>query len=438
VRHYFHALADAVRDMLEPEELCTCLFEAEESDFVRFNCNRVRQAGSVLQRELTIDLIAGRRHTNAMCSLTGVFTDDCNRLQALIRLLREQRAHVKDDPYLLYATEIHNTENIQSMALPDTGEVLNEIMDAADGLDFVGFWANGTIYKGFANTLGQFNWDERRSFNLDWSCYDHADKAVKCRYAGFSWNPDELARTMGEAREQLAILGRPSKTVPPGQYRVYLAPMALHEILKMMAWGGFGLKSHRTLQTPLIKMVREDRRLNARLNLYENHKGGLTPEFTTAGFIKPARVPLIRKGAYQDCLVSARSSKEYAEPVNAESESPQSLDMDGGNIAQQEISAHLDTGLYINNLWYTNFSDPNDCRITGMTRFATFWIHNGKITNPVDAMRFDESAYRMLGDNLIDLTQEQAFLMSPATYCKRSVESSRVPGALIEDFTLTL
>jgi len=48
------------------------------------------------------------------------------------------------------------------------------------------------------------------------------------------------------AAEQLAILARPPKTVEPGEYRVYLAPSALRGFLETVAWGGFGLKAHRT------------------------------------------------------------------------------------------------------------------------------------------------------------------------------------------------
>ena len=61
-------------------------------------------------------------------------------------------------------------------------------------------------------------------------------------------------------------------------------------------------------------------------------------------------------------------------------------------------------GLAIGNLWYLNYSDRPACRMTGMTRFATFWVEHGKIVAPVDVLRFDDTLYRMLGDNLEALT----------------------------------
>jgi predicted Zn-dependent protease len=98
----------------------------------------------------------------------------------------------------------------------------------------------------------------------------------------------------------------------------------------------------------------------------------------------------------------------------------------------------LDTGLYISNLWYCNFSERADCRITGMTRYACFWVEHGEIKAPVDVMRFDDSVYRMFGDKLIGLTREKEFRFDVDTYHRRSTRSMDLPGALLDDFNLTL
>jgi predicted Zn-dependent protease len=98
----------------------------------------------------------------------------------------------------------------------------------------------------------------------------------------------------------------------------------------------------------------------------------------------------------------------------------------------------LGQGLVINNLWYTNYSDWNDCRITGMTRYAAFWAEDGRPVAPIETMRFDDSLYRMLGENLIGLTGDRQFLIDTHSYERRSTTSYRLPGALIADFRLTL
>ena len=76
--------------------------------------------------------------------------------------------------------------------------------------------------------------------------------------------------------------------------------------------------------------------------------------------------------------------------------------------------------------------------MTGMTRFATFWVENGVIKAPLSVMRFDETLFRMLGDNLIDLTAERDLIMDSTTYQARSTESARLPGILVGEFSFTL
>jgi len=206
----------------------------------------------------------------------------------------------------------------------------------------------------------------------------------------------------------------------------------------MMAWGGFGLKSQRTGQSPLMLMQTEGQRLAPAVNLSEHHGRGFLPPFTSEGFAMPERVNLVADGAYRDSLVGARSAREYGAPVNASGEWPASLDMAPGRLAASEVVDALDTGLYLNDLWYLNFSDRNQARITGMTRFACFWVEGGAIRAPVGVMRFDDSIFRMLGENLLGLSRERELLLNPGTYGGRSSQSAELPGALIEDLTFTL
>ncbi len=437
---YFHEIADAIQTRLEGHEVFTCQFSAEDSDFVRFNKSAVRQAGSVTQYGLAMDLIEGQRHATGGLTLSGDAKEDRGAVARLIRELREQRAAAPDDPHLLYATDVSSGEVIMKNRLPDSGVALAEILQAGEGRDLVGLYAAGGIHRGFANSFEQRNWYSNYSFNLDWSFYHRKDKAVKTGYAGFEWESKAFKKKVDWASEQLAMLKQEPRTIEPGVYRVYLAPAALKEIVGILAWGGFGLKAHRTKQTPFLRMIEGDARMNPILTIAENTAEGVAPNFQSSGFLKPDRVTLIKDGVYKDCLISPRSAKEYEVPTNGASdgEMPQSLEIDAGDIPESEILERLDTGIYINNLWYLNYSDRTACRITGMTRFATFWVEHGKIVAPLNVMRFDETAYRMLGENLIGLSAERETLLSASTYFERSVGSSRLPGALVKDFTLTL
>jgi predicted Zn-dependent protease len=419
------------------EQIHVCLF-GEDSDFIRFNHNRIRQVGKVSQYELQIALVSGRRHCIGSCDLTGHTDPDRATLFALLEQLRRRMPACPEDPYLHYNLKPISTESEYSGECPDALTVTDTIMKHADGLDLVGHYAGGNIVRAFGNSLGQHNWHHRQIFNFDWSCHEQADKAVKSCYAGSKWQDSELSKRMEQQRYWLEIMQRPAKRLSPGRYRAYLAPAALAEIMFLLAWDGFSLRALRTRHSPLLKLAEGQCVLNEKINIMEERRGGLSPVFSNTGFMLPETIDLVRGGHAVGYLVDARSSLEYQQEVNTDVEQPEAIAMSSGELSADNILAALDTGLYISNLWYGNFSDRNTCRMTGMTRYACLWVEHGEIQAPVEVMRFDDSVYRMLGDNLIGLTLEREFIHDPHTYERRSLSSMYLPGALIENFTLTL
>ena len=107
-------------------------------------------------------------------------------------------------------------------------------------------------------------------------------------------------------------------------------------------------------------------------------------------------------------------------------------------LAAGDALAALGTGLAVGNLWYLNYSDRPACRMTGMTRFATFWVDNGRVAAPANVLRFDDTLYRMLGTNLESLTAERELLLDPDTYGERNLASATLPGALLSEINFTL
>jgi hypothetical protein len=103
MQEYFYALADAITGSLHADEFYTCTFHAEDSDFVRFNRSAIRQAGTVVQRFLTLDLIHGRRHAAAEVALVGDVDSDRVLMSQMLADLREKLPYLPEDPHLLYA-----------------------------------------------------------------------------------------------------------------------------------------------------------------------------------------------------------------------------------------------------------------------------------------------------------------------------------------------
>lgn len=440
-RDDFYALAARLQAELRPEERLFCELAAERSDFVRLNRNRIRQAGQIRHAHCSLRLIENGRQAEADGNLSGDLAADFSQARVLLRQLRQRLRHLPEDPYIQFSTEPESSNRWPTAALTDAGAAVAEIMAAAEGLDLVGIWASGEMTSGLASSLGHRHWHVSRSFHFDWSCYAEGDRAVKGSCGGVRWELAAVRERLEAMRAELDIMSRPAKPLTPGRYRAWLAPMAVSELIDMLAWDGFDVKSQRTRQTPLLRLLDGEQRFDPRFSLREVHGTagtGLLPAFTSEGFLLPETLTLIDQGGPGVPLVEARAGREYALAVNAAKGYPQSLAMDPGDLVADQVLAALGTGLLIGNLWYCNWSDPNVCRVTGMTRFGTYWVEDGVIVAPVSPMRFDDSLYALFGERLQALGAEAPLLLSAQTYGGRSLESAQLPGILVSgmDFAL--
>ena len=434
----FHALAEDLYAGLDAGEILLLELLGEDSDFLRFSQARFRQGGRVHQAEVELRLIRGRRQARARSTVAGDPAIDRPRLRRLVAGLRAQLPHLPEDPFLLYDREPARRSRRDPGTLPAAAEVAGAVAHAADGLDLVGIWAAGSLQRGFASSLGHRLWHESGTFNFDWSCHLPAGQAVKQRYAGSRWDAEGLRARLEGARDQLAVMARPPVPASRGTHRAYLAPMALAGLLDMLQDGAFGLDSLRTRRSPLLRLAQGTRRLSPRVTLEEHTARGLAPDFTGEGFPKPPRVRLVTDGRLGEPLVAARSAAEYGTPVNCDFEAPESLDLLPGELREGDIAGALGDGLWINNLWYCNWSDRNDCRITGMTRYACLRVSGGEVIGQVAPMRFDDSLLDLLGERLEGLSDTREEILQARTYGGRSLGSQRLPGALVAGLRLTL
>src|SRR5450432_4701546 len=97
---YFNELASLLDRSLAPGETYTCAFDAETSDFVRMNRGKIRQPGSVAQRNLRLHLIRGQRHAERCFSLSGDLARDRVDIASAFSWLRTTLAGLPDDPHL--------------------------------------------------------------------------------------------------------------------------------------------------------------------------------------------------------------------------------------------------------------------------------------------------------------------------------------------------
>ena len=156
--------------------------------------------------------------------------------------------------------------------------------------------------------------------------------------------------------------------------------------------------------------------------------------------MSPESLSLIEKGTLKNTLVSSRSAKEYGVESNfAEAgEYMRSPKMEPGHLNHDDVVGQLDKGLYLSNIHYLNWSDNAGGRITGLTRYACFWVEGGEIVAPIETMRFDDSFYRFFGDHLVDVEETVSVIPEVETYGGRSLGATTCPGIMVDSFALTL
>ncbi len=451
LRAAFEAVSEAVLGALQPGEDATLSWAAEQSLFCRFSGGAVRQAGAVDQAELTLRLIVGARHASATVDVAGPEAPT-----AALRALRQLRALLPAlpiDPYLLWneageRLPARDDPGVDASTLGVGGseDAMGRVVAAARALggaqplDLVGILADGRIARGFASSRGGHAWQSVPRCHLDFSLYLHGDKAVKAAIAGPDAAQVDLEGAIGAAASKLRLLALPAVELPRGRYRAWLEPAAVAELLGLLSWGGFSGSELHTRTSPLLRLQAGEVALSPAVHISEELAGSAAPRISGDGFLRPEQVSLVKAGRYAGALVSPRSAIEHGLQHNGanDAEEPEALTLAAGTLDPAQALQAVGDGVYVSNLWYLNWSDRAAACATGMTRFATFAVRDGAIAGPMQVMRFDDSLFRLLGEGLLALGDRAETLPDASTYGRRSTQSVRTPGALVDGLAFTL
>jgi predicted Zn-dependent protease len=434
----FEQVVQDLRQNLADHEHFVLILQGEDSVFTRFNRAQVRQSGTVRDARYQLTLFQEQKNCRYEFPCTGAEIDRQQALQ-ILNTLRTEMAGVPIDPYQVLPTGQAHSHQVKKGQLLAPDQVTTAILAPVQDLDFTGIYAGGTVIRGYADSSGQQHWFATDTFTLDYSLFTADGQAVKGTLAGSDWLPAKYQAQIDTSRQQLARLAQTPQAIKPGKYRTYLAPAAVANLVEVMTWGGLSESAMQQGHSILAQM-RDGRQLSHLFTLQENFSHGLIPQFNHLGEIAPPQIPLIKAGQLENTLVNTRTAQEYKKVSNQANtgETLRAAEVDTGHLAKEQILAELDTGLYLSNLHYLNCSDRQTGRITGMTRYACFWVENGQIIAPINNLRFDESLYNFWGNNLLAVTNFAEYVADIDSYGQRSLGGSWVPGMLIKDFTYTL
>ena len=436
----FNRLIESLLIKKAEDEQFTVRLSSEISQFTRFNHAKVRQTGCVADGWIELTLMQDRRNSVQQFPFTGNWEVDWQLAYTALQELRDELILLPVDPYLVLPSGNNISREIHSGNLLSAEAVVPTVLELVAELDFTGIYAGGVVIKAYGDSSGQKHWFATDSFTLDYSLFSPSGQAVKGTFAGNDWNESKYIAKISETKKQLELLARPTKELPRGQYKTYFAPAAVADLLLMLSWGAVSEADIQQGNSALAALSRQEKQLSPRFSLKENFQRGLVPRFNELGEMAAPELAVIEKGYLVNTLVNSRTAKEYQKIANGAngSETLRAPEVSPGNLVFEQILPSLDTGLYVSNLHYLNWSDRQTGRITGMTRYACFWVENGEIIAPIENLRFDESLYRFWGENLIDLTTFQEFIPEVGTYESRQLGGSLVPAMLVEDFTYTL
>ncbi|MEH2161738.1 MAG: TldD/PmbA family protein [Nostoc sp.] len=436
----FNRLIETLLIKKAENEQFTVRLSSERSQFTRFNHTKVRQTGCVADGWIELTFMADQRSSIRQFPFTGNWEIDWQLAYPALQELRDELILLPIDPYLVLPSETNTSREVHFGNLLAEEAVVQTILEQVTELDFTGIYAGGIVIKAYGDSNGQKHWFLTDSFTLDYSLFSTSGQAVKGTFAGSDWDNSAYIAKISEGKKQLELLAHPVKELPRGQYKTYFAPAAVADLLLMLSWGAISEADIQQGNSALAALSRQEKQLSTAFSLKENFQRGLVPRFNELGEMAAPELPVIEKGRLVNTLVNSRTAKEYQKIANGAngSETLRAPEISPGNLGFDQILPKLDTGLYLSNLHYLNWSDRHTGRITGMTRYACFWVEKGEIIAPIENLRFDESLYRFWGENLVDLTDFQEFIPEVGTYDSRQLGGSLVPGMLVENFTYTL
>ncbi|MGE0614578.1 MAG: metallopeptidase TldD-related protein [Bacteriovoracia bacterium] len=445
-REYFQKICETLFSERPAREHLTMELTAEASQFCRINAAKIRQLGTVADALYAVQLTqegtsAGQhRQGTASFTLTGEIESDLVQARAVTARLRSEVAQLPPDPFCEVPKNHGHSNSTRTGHLLRPDEAAEALVKPAQGVDLAGIYAAGAVIRANANSTGQFHWFSTDNFVFDYSIYTANQKALKGSFAGQHWDSDTYALEMRNAAERSHALAQAPKKLSPGAYRTYLAPACFSELLPMFSWGCIGEASLRQGDSPLLQVRQGRQQFSPKFTLSEDFRGGEVPRFNDKGEVAPEYLALIAEGELKNTLVSSRTALEYGLTGNGAgtSEGLRAPAVAGGSLPEGDAVRALGTGLYLSNLHYLNWSDRLHGRITGMTRYACFWVENGKLQSPIENLRFDDSIFSLFGTALEDLTRECTPLTSTDTYGFRSLGVANAPGVLLKQMTFTL
>jgi predicted Zn-dependent protease len=217
------------------------------------------------------------------------------------------------------------------------------------------------------------------------------------------WQGKDIAdfspRQAAETAAQKCVASRGEKPIEPGEYTVVLEAPAVADLLSSLSWMGLGATAYQEGRSFLCDQL--GKKIAAEgISLYDDgHDPRLFPMAFDYEGIPKQKVMLIEHGVAKAVVYDSYSAGKEGKqstghalpPTSTYGPAPLHLCLAPGEATLEEMISSTERGLLVTRFHYTNSVSPRETILTGMTRDGTFLIENGKISRPVQKLRFTES-----------------------------------------------
>jgi len=251
------------------------------------------------------------------------------------------------------------------------------------------------------------------------------------------WRGTDLSQLDPEAIADTAARkcadGRGAEAIEPGEYAVVLEPLAVGDMLFMLAYMGLGALAVQEGRSFMAGRI-GDKLCGDNVTIWDDATDPRQRAVPCDWEGVPKRkLTLIENGvalgpAY-DSYTARKEDKQstgHALPApNTFGPVPIHLFLAKGDATGEEMISSIDRGILVTRFHYTNIVHEKRTIFTGMTRDGTFLIENGQLSRPVKNLRFTQSILDALSN--VEMIGRDAQL----------VEYACVPALRIGSFSFT-
>ncbi len=217
------------------------------------------------------------------------------------------------------------------------------------------------------------------------------------------WRGTDIADLQPDRVAQIAackcVAGRGAQPIDPGEYTVVLEPLAVGDMLFMLAYMGLGAMAFQEGRSFMSGRLSE-KLVGDNITIWDDatDRRQRAIPFDWEGVPK-RKITIIENGIARGPVYDSytahkegRKSTGHAFPApNTFGPAPTHLFLGSGTATVDEMVAATERGILVTRFHYTNIVHEKQTIFTGMTRDGTFLIENGRIARPVKNLRFTQS-----------------------------------------------